>query len=92
MNRRDSFMNCECVEKELMDVFNENGLFIDNKDLPLQEYFPDSLTFVNIIVGVEDAFEIELPDEMLVIENLGTFNTLLERINLVVTIKDASNN
>ena len=85
-------MNCECVEKELMDVFNENGLFIDNKDLPLQEYFPDSLTFVNIIVGVEDAFEIELPDEMLVIENLGTFNTLLERINLVVTIKDASNN
>lgn len=83
-------MNSELVEKELMDIFNENGLFVDDKDLPLHEYFPDSLVFVSLIVGIEDAFEIELPDEMLLIENLGTFNTLLERINLLVPVKEAS--
>ena len=83
-------MNCECVEKKLMDIFSENGLFIDDKELPLQDYFFDSLIFVNIIIGIEDIFGIELPDEMLLIENLGTFNTLLERINSFIPTKEAS--
>lgn len=85
-------MICENVEIELMRIFNENGLFIDDKDMLLQDYFPDSLVFVNIIVGIEETFEIELPDEMLLIENLGTFNTLLERIISLEPNIDSSNN
>lgn len=82
----------ENVEKKLMEIFNENGLFIDDKNELLQDYFPDSLVFVSIIVGIEEAFELELPDEMLLIENMGTFNTLLERIILLVKYKETSSN
>lgn len=82
----------EIVDNRLMAIFNENGIFIDDKNMLLQDFFPDSLVFVSIIVGIEEEFELELPDEMLLIENLGTFNTLLERVSTLVDYKEASNN
>ena len=82
----------EMVENKLMAVFNENGLCIDDKNMLLQDYFPDSLVFVSIIVGIEEEFELELPDEMLLIENMGTFNTLLERVCSLIDYKEASDN
>ncbi len=80
-------MGHENIEKELMRIFSENGLFIDDKDILLQDYFPDSLVFVSLIIGIEETFEIELPDEMLLIENMGTFNTLLDRIISLMALK-----
>jgi len=79
------------IENTLANVFEENGIFIDDKTIMLADYFPDSLTFVNIIIGIEEAFDIELPDEMLLIENLGTFNNLVERIMIEMVLKRASN-
>ncbi len=79
------------IENTLTNIFEENGIFIDDKTILLSDYFPDSLTFVNIIIGIEEAFDIELPDEMLLIENLGTFDDLLERVSHEMERKAASN-
>ena len=67
-------------ERDLMNVFEENGVFVDDKNVLLQEYIPDSLTFVSMVIGIEEEFDIELPEEMLLIDNLGTFNSLWERV------------
>lgn len=68
------------TERDLMRVFEENGVLVDDENALLQDYLPDSLTFVSLVIGIEEAFDIELPDEFLLIENLGTFVSLWERI------------
>ena len=77
------------MENDLENILEENGIFVDNKDILLADYFPDSLTFVNVIIEIEEVFDIELPDEMLLIENLGTFYNLLERISYEIELKRA---
>lgn len=79
------------TEKILEGIFEENGVFIDDKSILIADYLPDSLTFVNIIIGIEEAFNIELPDEMLLIENLGTFESLLANISHLLDQTEASN-
>ena len=42
------------TENDLLKVFEENGIFIDDKNVLLQEYIPDSLTFVSIVISIEE--------------------------------------
>lgn len=79
------------TENDLLKVFEENGIFIDDKNVLLQEYIPDSLTFVSIVISIEEEFDIELPDDLLLIDHLGTFNSLWERI-YVDFLKDSTSN
>lgn len=51
------------VEQKLMSVFNKLGLFIDKKDEILEL---DSLTFISLIVEIEEEFLLEFPDEILI--------------------------
>lgn len=79
------------TENDLLKVFEENGIFIDDKNVLLQEYIPDSLTFVSIVISIEEEFDIELPDDLLLIDHLGTFNSLWERI-YIDFLKDSTSN
>ena len=36
----------------------------------------DSISFIQIVVALEDNFEIEIPDEKLILEEIGTFNKI----------------
>ena len=36
----------------------------------------DSISFIQIVVALEDNFEIEIPDEKLMLEEMGTFNKI----------------
>ena len=36
----------------------------------------DSISFIQIVVALEDNFEIEIPDEKLLMEEMGTFNKI----------------
>lgn len=77
-------MDAATVEKMLEEVFEENGVLIDDKNGLLTDYIPDSLTYVNIVIGIEEAFAIELPDEMLRMDSLGTFHNLVENISIII--------
>ena len=37
----------------------------------------DSISFIQIVVALEDNFEIEIPDEKLMLEEMGTFNKII---------------
>lgn len=48
----------------------------------------DSLTFIHIIIDLEDKYEIEFPDELLLMENLNTVSKIEK---MIINIKDGEN-
>lgn len=47
---------------------------VDEEDISLIEYGIDSLSFISFIVEVERAFDIIIPDELLVIDSISSLN------------------
>lgn len=54
-------------------------------DVDLREYVDDSIMFISLVVELEKKFEIEFPDELLLIDKMvslsGFANLLMEIIN-----------
>lgn len=84
-------MDAATVEKMLEEVFEENGVLIDDKNGLLTDYILNSFVYVSIVIGIEEAFDIEFPDEMLLIEHLGTFEIMLANVLELVHQREASN-
>lgn len=63
---------CEALEKpDIDDVANSDDL---------QELGMDSLNCIALIVGIEDCFDIEIPDGQLGIEYVNNINTICELV------------
>lgn len=68
-------MTTETIKQEVIELISE--LFKDNGfDIDILEYVDliddlgmDSITFISIVVEVEAHFNIEVPDDMLLLEN-----------------------
>lgn len=77
MNRVEKESNYKNVKQAAANI----GVFIDESDLNglISEYIFDSLMFVGFIVELENVFEISIPDEYLLDENL-TFKDILSII------------
>lgn len=71
------------VEKKIYEVFLENGVNIVSDD-PDDEILLDSIEFVSIIISLEDVFNIEVPDEYLLIEKLNTFEQFCDLVNTLI--------
>lgn len=67
--------------KSIIEVVNDNientVLNIAQADDDLSQLGMDSITFIRIIVALEETFEIEVPDEKLLITEMGTLNKML---------------
>ena len=46
----------------------------------MREYVEDSIQFVSTLVEIESQFEIELPDEILLFDNLASFYAFSQSI------------
>lgn len=69
--------------RELMfEVLDELGVEYtqSDDDINLQEYIIDSFSFINFIVGVEEKFNIEIPDEYLSFETIQSMNGFIQLI------------
>lgn len=65
------------MEEKIRDCLAQIGVIIDtNRNFDLIEVIEDSLMFVSLIVELESAFDIEIPDEFLLPERLNTFDDL----------------
>ena len=71
-------MDYEKQIRELISGIIKTTEPIDNygADNDLQSIGMDSLTFVRIVVEIENRFEIEFPDDKLVMTESGTINQL----------------
>ena len=69
------------VEKviEILNASIENAKLTANKlDEDLSEFGMDSITFIKIIVALEEEFEREIPDSKLLIGEMNTANKIFQ--------------
>lgn len=90
-------MTVEIIKKHIFEILDENGIYVDPcdmaEDLDLREYLVDSLQYVYFIVELENRLDIELPNEILLYENLISINGFVNMIiNLYENKEDDSIN
>lgn len=69
-------MCIEDIKEKLHYALLNEGILIDDEDMNIAEYIPDSLAFVSLIVQIECQFDVELPEEILNWEQIGSINSL----------------
>ena len=77
---------------KVIDILNVNiknaEITSDKLDQSLIELGMESLTFIQIIVAIEEEFECEIPDSKLLITEMDTVEKI---INVLQTLYDESN-
>lgn len=80
----------EEVKKKLIslitNLFNNNGLDvknIENCDF-IQDLGMDSHLFMALIVEIEETFSLNIPDELLLMENFNEFDKIVQIIATVI--------
>lgn len=58
----------ENIKIRVIDIMEQNGIFYEEEDDEDSAFEMDSLTFMSIIIDIEEAFEIKIPEEVLGID------------------------
>ena len=74
-------------EKEIRGIIKELGILTQPVDSvgiesPLQSAGMDSISFVSLIIALEDFFDIEFPDEYLLITETGCIEQLCAAVEI----------
>ena len=71
----------EIIIEKIIKIINSNiegmGITEDDLDEDLIELGIDSITFIQIIVSLEEEFECEIPDSKLFIRDMNTVNKIV---------------
>lgn len=67
----------ESIKGRVIEIMEQNGIFYDEEDDSTFEM--DSLTFMSIIIDIEETFEIKIPEEVLGI-NYEKYSDFVEKI------------
>ena len=79
-------MNTQYMNK-IVEVLEQNGIYIsDDWDEELEF---DSITFISTIVCLEEAFDIDVPDDLLTLENFRTFKQYFNNIENIMLKTDS---
>ena len=77
----------EDIINKVLQIFNAN---IENTEITfgqteddLSALGMDSITFIRVIVALEEAFDIEIPDEKLLLTEMNTISKMTEVISAV---------
>ena len=83
-------MNINEIRKRIIICLENIGfVFFDNlDDINLSEYISDSVEFVQFLVELEEEFNIEIPDDLLGMEILGSINGLSNMIIELIETKE----
>ena len=75
------------IYNKVLDIINSNiedvTITREQADDDLTLIGMDSITFIKIIVDLEENFEIEIPDEKLIFAEMGTLNKM---VDVVLTV------
>ena len=72
-------MSSNEISEKVLDIIKTNigiEIYPWQFDEDLNVIGIDSISFIKIVVALEDNFEIEIPDEKLLMEEMGTFNKI----------------
>ena len=80
----------ERVIKILSDIFQEvDADIIEYADL-IDDLGMDSMTYVTVLIETETDFNIEVPDEALLMENFGNADLITDILDRVINIQSTS--
>lgn len=70
------------IEQRIIDALQRVGVFIENNnnDVDLREYFANSLQFISAVLELETEFNIEFPDEYILIDKFASLKGLASEI------------
>lgn len=69
------------IEKKLLNCLKHVGIIVEEDELDMiEDFIEDSITFITLIVEIEQEFDIEIPDEFLSIERMATISSIKEMI------------
>lgn len=71
----------------IIEKININTL---DPDDDLQQMGMDSISFIRVIVTIEEEFEVEFPDDYLIIDNMNTLNKIID-IVMMLQCEDSIN-
>lgn len=78
---------------QVLEILNANiedsPITIDKLDASLMDLGMDSITFIQVIVALEEEFECEIPDEKLMISEM---NTVQKIIDILQSLYDKQDN
>ena len=72
-------MSSNEISEKVLDIIKTNigiEIYPWQFDEDLNVIGIDSISFIQIVDELEDNFEIEIPDEKLILEEIGTFNKI----------------
>lgn len=67
---------------DILTIFNDNGIIIDYNSIN-DEIEMDSITFVSIIVQIEETFSINVPNDLLKYSEWRSAKEVLKTISLI---------
>jgi len=75
----NEILSDQSIEKRLKNILNESGIEFDTNNLD-ESLELDSLHYISIICEIENEFDITISDEILVENQLASFNDFLKLI------------
>jgi acyl carrier protein len=72
------------AKQKISEIILSLGILIDDLDMPIADFLTDSILFITLICEIESEFGVELPNEFLLYENLGSLNQLATRVHDLV--------
>ncbi|MDR3046757.1 MAG: phosphopantetheine-binding protein [Bacteroidales bacterium] len=80
--------NFESIKKKIIEIINENinnsNIMLEQTNEDLSQLGMDSITFIHIVVALEEAFNIEMPDELLLVTEMNTVEKITNIISSAI--------
>ncbi len=74
----------ENIQEKILEIINdkiENGVSKNQVDDDLSQLGMDSLKFISIVVTLEENFDIEVPDEYLLMTEMNTVRKMVKIVS-----------
>ena len=75
--------NTEKIAAIVASIIEQIDIHTLDYDDDLQQMGMDSISFIRVIVNLEDEFEIEFPDDYLLIDNMNTLNKIVDNVMML---------
>lgn len=73
------------IKEKTRKILYDMGFSIDSEnDVNLLEYGVDSLQFIEFVVSIEEEFDIVIPDEVLLMDNISSLNGFITYIESII--------
>ena len=83
----------ESIKEKIIKIVNANlkesneksvDIVIEQENYDLSQLGMDSISFIRVVVALEEAFEMEIPDEYLLITEMNTISKMADVISAVL--------